>query len=1025
MTQTIRLQSLGECAITVNGTRIGPGSRALFSVALYLVLENARSTSRSALSELVWPDASSDRAMHSLRQVLYRLRALDAPFLEEGDRLRLVPDAVSSDLSDLAQIGPSANPEEVLERIPGGFLPGYEPASAREMQEWVDAHRARVHTELAQHLVRAIAAARERGSWAVVRALARRCEEVDPMNEEAALAQAEAIAMSGNKARAVELLDRFSRDVATGARGLELPARTLRRRVTELGDANDGAVEPPHVGRAREMSALSAALTVARDGRGAAFVISGPPGIGKSRLVREFASAAQLQGVSVATANVGRGDARRALGPWSDLAPAMLGMPGALGCDPATLSVLNRLTAVSLDAAPDDGISDAAYATARVRRAILDLVSAIAAERRAILVFEDVQWIDGASWDVIEALIRRVGEIGLVLLLTRREGEGEVAPPTGELLCNYLPLGRLDESECRQLLTAADPERAADSAFAAWCIENSGGNPYFLLELARHATRTDEGYSAPTNLSTVISARLGELTPVGRRVLQAAAILSRHATLSRVERVVGERRAELLDVIDELARRSLLRVEGELLVCAHETLSAVMMREVGAPSMRLMQRQSAMVLEEDTDAASSPAQLWDCARLWTAAGEADRAWRTLDACVNKAFEVGAIGTAIEVLDELLRRDETTADVRESAEARLARALYLVRDYPRLLEAEAKRQRRRGARAAGFREHSPAELYTIDAKARETESRDGVVDQLLECALDPRADAAHRVEAATIAIRYCGSTLDDVSGRRARDAVLPLLSSVSARLATEFEMMYEASFGDIVLGAAAARRLLSLNALSGELSSTTRLEPQCAYALYLNGENEAAYRLCRGAIARWYSLGMDLTARSVTEYLVSLHIHVGDIAEARRLHESVAGLSPGLGLRDSLDRMDHRIRLLLFEGRLDECAVAGREFFALPPRNWKRAVAHNTALRTMVRMATEGHTPDDAEMDKLIALHLGARAHDLHDFFVYMLTNAFQRRGERDVARTWYDEFLGRYRRERGPVLRQLAEQMER
>src|SRR5829696_787102 len=72
----IRLRTLGECLIEVDGTALSPESDVLFTVLLHLTAERDRRLSRGAVAELFWPDLSPKRARHCLRQVLYRLRAL-------------------------------------------------------------------------------------------------------------------------------------------------------------------------------------------------------------------------------------------------------------------------------------------------------------------------------------------------------------------------------------------------------------------------------------------------------------------------------------------------------------------------------------------------------------------------------------------------------------------------------------------------------------------------------------------------------------------------------------------------------------------------------------------------------------------------------------------------------------------------------------------------------------------------------------------------------------------------------------
>src|SRR5262249_56364180 len=109
-----------------------------------------------------------------------------------------------------------------------------------------------------------------------------------------------------------------------GARVLSPPATAWKKRIAELYPFPPVIErEPPHTGREEQMEMLDAALKDARQGRGSAFLISGPPGMGKTRLVTEFTRAAQLQGIATARSQMGRHDDHRPLGAWSDVVPTL------------------------------------------------------------------------------------------------------------------------------------------------------------------------------------------------------------------------------------------------------------------------------------------------------------------------------------------------------------------------------------------------------------------------------------------------------------------------------------------------------------------------------------------------------------------------------------------------------------------------------------------------------------------------------------------------------------------------------
>src|SRR5687768_11427273 len=194
----IRLWSLGDSLIEIGETRIGPDAEVLFATALVLVMERGHRVPRDRVIALLWPDAEEANGRHCLRQALYQLRRAGASIRVQGGTLELPASDVVTDYEALTADG--AKPDAIdVGRLGGGFLATYRPRLSPALAEWVDAQRAVVHASARRVLLRAIADHRGRSDWGRVESLARACLVVDPLNEEATLALAEAVALAGAK----------------------------------------------------------------------------------------------------------------------------------------------------------------------------------------------------------------------------------------------------------------------------------------------------------------------------------------------------------------------------------------------------------------------------------------------------------------------------------------------------------------------------------------------------------------------------------------------------------------------------------------------------------------------------------------------------------------------------------------------------------------------------------------------------------------------------------------------------------
>lgn len=1022
--EMIHLHSLGQCMITVGATRVLPTTRLVFASALYVALEGTRTIARDAMAGLFWPELDEERATHSLRQALYRLRAQGIPINGDAERLVLPTGLVSTDYDEL--LGPSATfpVDEMLTRIPGGFLPGYMPTISRPFADWVEGQRERVNGALRRQLVTGIKALRAAGDWPATQALAQRCLELDPLNEEATLAYAEAMAMDGSKARAIMIIDRYMNEIGPRAKELFLPATTLKKRIAALYPLPPVIEkDPPQIGREEEMEKLDKALTDARQGRGSAFLISGPPGMGKTRLVTEFTRAAHLKGIPVARSQMGRHDDHRPLGAWSDLVPLLQRMPGALGCDPESLPFLARLTTYdSKQTTPSPESQDAEYLFARIRMAVLDLVGAVANESCVILLIEDVHWMDEWSWDVVSALTKRLEKTGVLILMTLRDRDQGSTPPSTEAAVSRMCLEPLSETKCRTLLGVVGPiSHNLEDDFSQWCVRTCAGNPYFLIELARRAIKAGGHFQAPPSLTRLILERFLNVAPLSRRILQAAAVLGRNSTLTRIERILGESRLALLDCFDELSRHSLIQSEGERILCRHDLLGMSALTDISEPSLRVLHRHAAEALESEMGDSAESAQLWDAALHWERSGDSRGAVRSWNAAATSALEMGTVAEAARALEHVVALSPSVSD-RQSACRRLIRVLYIAREFVQVVRvSDELRGSAQGSDELARQSHTQEELLELDSRTYSTGPERGTLARLLLCASTDGASPLHRVHAALIACKLASDLFIRRAGHRAFLAVIAIVDDVPAPIADELRLVYFASFGDTEMGSRAGANLALHFHTRSQRAERSRALAQYANGVYANGEIAAVESLLRESIAIAQQLHLAEAVLPSAHALARLGLQVGDVRLAEEavsllLAAPISASKVRSGMTESL-----QVRLAL---RKQDIGLAARLVGQSSDPwidSWPRAAVSHAATRCLLRMMRDGWVPDEQDMRRMLALHRRARRYAHHDFAAYVTLRMLAARGDEHRGHVLFTLYVTEYRRERGPLLPELQE----
>src|SRR5512133_2512655 len=206
----IRLRTLGECAIEVGERRLGPESEHVFGLLLFLAIERGKHVSRATLAEHFWAGTTDEKARHCLRQTLSKVRLLGVPMLSTPSHVELDAAEVTGDFLLLAEKGKvDVDRLRVGGAAFGEFLPGYAPGFTPAFAEWLEAKRDFVHGQVRRALSNALVECRSAHRWADVDAVARHCLQLDPLNEEATLALAEATALTGSKSKALAIIDRF------------------------------------------------------------------------------------------------------------------------------------------------------------------------------------------------------------------------------------------------------------------------------------------------------------------------------------------------------------------------------------------------------------------------------------------------------------------------------------------------------------------------------------------------------------------------------------------------------------------------------------------------------------------------------------------------------------------------------------------------------------------------------------------------------------------------------------------------
>jgi DNA-binding SARP family transcriptional activator/tetratricopeptide (TPR) repeat protein len=374
------------------------------------------------------------------------------------------------------------------------------------------------------------------------------------------------------------------------------PLRELERAILEQDPSLDfvsagkGASEATaesrgaFVGRAAELEELLGGLDAVVAGRGRLFLLSGEPGIGKSRLADELRRAAQTRGFRVLTGRCWEAGGAPAYWPWVQSLRAYVRETGPellriqLGAGAAELAqILPELREI-LPGLPEPAASDSEGARFRLFDATAEFLRNASTDRPIVLILDDLHAADTPSLMLLQFLARELGPTHLLVLGAFRDVDPIPGPPLTAMLAEVvrepvtrrLPLTGLsqrDVIEYVQLTASA----IVSAELAAALHEGTEGNPLFVGETVRllslEGVQPDSTgnvqLAIPQNVRDVIARRLAHLSEECNRLLLLASVLGREFVLDALARVGGVSDDELLETLDEaMAARVVSEVPG-------------------------------------------------------------------------------------------------------------------------------------------------------------------------------------------------------------------------------------------------------------------------------------------------------------------------------------------------------------------------------------------------------------------------------------------------------------------------------
>jgi DNA-binding SARP family transcriptional activator len=643
----MEVKVLGPLEVTDGTAPLALGGRKPRALLARLALEANRTVTVQRLVDDLWGDEVPDSAPKMVQIYVSQLRKVlpegvlctRAP----GYAIELAPEAVDATrFGALRAEGRAAlaggDPQAASERLREALALWRGPALAEFSEPFAGVEAA--HLEelrlvcLEERIEADIACGRHADVVGELEALVAR----HPLRESLHRHLTLALYRAGRQAEALAAYERFRRRLDEEL-GLEPspPLKALQLAILKQDSSleiaaprRNGSAAPRggdrFVGRERELGRLDGCIEAAEAGVGRACLVTGPAGIGKTRLTAELAERAAARGTTVLS-----GRCIQLFGAGLPYLPFVEAMRGV--CE-----------------WPEPG---AALAQAGSRLALFEeVLRELDAAAPVLLVLEDLQWADASTLDLVAFLAHAAAGRRILLVGTYRSEEVHPGDPVRRLDAETLVLEPLPPADIDALLVARS-QTPLPTALRRDIAARSEGNPLFARELLAASARGET--AVPLALRDLLLGYVARLGPEARSVLRVAAAAGRDASYGLLAAVVSLGELELAGALREAVEHDVLVPDqaGGTFRFRHALFAEALYGTLLPGEREVLHERLARALTEEPRLATNGAAAGEAAHHWVAAGRPAEALAASLQAAREAERVSGLTEALRHVERVL------------------------------------------------------------------------------------------------------------------------------------------------------------------------------------------------------------------------------------------------------------------------------------------------------------------------------------------------------------------------------------
>jgi len=444
------------------------------------------------------------------------------------------------------------------------------------------------------------------------------------------------------------------------------------------------------VGRSAELQQLEGHWDQAQQARGHLVLLSGEPGVGKTRLAQDLIEHAQQGGAIVLRGGCYEYEATTPYLPFVEAFREWVHwqsvdrLRSALGATAPEIAKFAPEIEAKLGALAPNAPLSPGEERLRLFDNAARFLQSLAAERGLLIFIDDVHWVDQGTLSLLQYLLRHLRANRVLVLAAYREIELDRAHPLASALVDWnrerlatrIALGRLSRADTGKLLATLFHQEIVSDEFTTALYRETEGNPFFIEEVVKSLIEQGEIYredggwgrkethelAIPQSVKEAIGRRLNRMSDAAVDTLRTAAALGKIFPFRELAAVSVAGEDALLDALDEASNAQLIRVNGasgDSFAFTHDKIREVLYEELNPIRRRRLHQRIGEALETlyanprsgQGASGSSDEHAQDLAHHFSHAGDLQRVMKYSRRAAENAKRVFAHDEALQYLEQ--------------------------------------------------------------------------------------------------------------------------------------------------------------------------------------------------------------------------------------------------------------------------------------------------------------------------------------------------------------------------------------